>query len=261
VPTRQPSTRRAPPLTLLVALFLLGPLATACTTTHSARTVGAGNLGIEASLGGPMMANLGPMIPVPNLMLGARYGILQDLDVSGAFNVTAPVIPGIGLDLQTSLHWIPIQPGVRSQAITPTRGWSLGGTVGATWLTDFRTGFVVVPHVDAVGGFRHEWFSVFWGTGLGLNFFRPMGGRDVPMLSPYVGIELILSPKIAVSLRVTWHDVTHNAWGSGVQWAFMTDDDATKRAYAPLGISLGFSGDVWLRKKKDRATADEEDRP
>ena len=223
-----------------------------CTTTHSARTVGKDNLGLEASLGGPITTSLGAPIPIPNLFLGARYGLLDDLDISVNYNLTAPIIPGIVLDLQTELHWIPIQPGLGAQKENPAdkkstkNGFSAGGSIGAAWMTDFKSGLIVIPYLDLVAGWRISWFSIFLGTEVGLHFFRPFEQTDVLYLSPYVGFEFFPTEKVGLSLRATWYDITHNAYGSQVDWIYMGQDQNEKKAYAPFGVSLGFSYDFPL---------------
>jgi len=234
---------RARELVGLLALLLALAQASACTTTHTVRTVGQGNFGIETSLGGPMFTNLGAPLFAPNLFVGGRYGVLQDLDVSAAYNLTAPIIPGLPLDLMLGAHWVPIQPGIRSQAGTPDKGWSLATGFQLHSLSDFETGFLVFPAVDLAGGYRHKWFNPFVGVSLGLNFYRPLDRVHPTMLSPYVGAEFILSPKAALSFRITFHDVTYNYWGSQVDWVYLSTDEEAQKRHALFGIGLGFSWD------------------
>jgi len=231
------------------ALLLLGALTTgACTTTHSARTVGQGNLGVGVSLGGPLLTSLGPPIPVPNLFAGVRYGLRDDLDLSAHTNLTSPVIPGIALDLQTAVHWVPVQPGLRGQ--DDEVGWSAGGSLGVEWMSDLASGLVVVPWVDGVGGYRHRRVGVFAGTAIGCHLFRPLDDHDALLLSPYLGVELFLTKRSALSLRGTWHDVSHDYYGSGTEWVFTTQDLDQERAHAPFGVTLGFSADLSLRPER-----------
>ncbi|HUT78573.1 MAG TPA: hypothetical protein VM285_12845, partial [Polyangia bacterium] len=226
---------------LAVALVILR--AAACTTTHTVRTVGRGNFGIETTLGGPMFTNLGAPVFAPNLFIGGRYGVLDDLDLFAAYNLTGPIIPGIALDLALGVHWVPIQPGLRAQIGTPRRGWSLATGVELHSLSDFETGFMVFPAVDLAVGYRDRWFNPFVGASLGLNCYRPFDEVEPVMLSPYLGVELIISRKAAVSARVTFFDVTHNYWGSQVEWVYLARDDGARERYAILGVSLGFSFD------------------
>jgi hypothetical protein len=239
------NTRPARARELLGACALMIALAqaAACTTTHTVRTVGQGNFGVETSLGGPMFTNLGAPLFTPNLFVGGRYGVLDDLDVSAAYNLTGPIIPGLAMDLILAAHWVPIQPGLRAQTGTPEKGWSLATGIQLHSLTDFETGFRAFPAFDLAGGYRYRWFNPFVGVSLALHFYRPFDRVHPTMLSPYVGAEFILSDKAALSFRITFFDVTYNYWGSQVDWVYLaTDEDAHERR-ALLGIGLGFSWD------------------
>jgi hypothetical protein len=231
--------------TLLGMTVLLVALANAaaCTTTHTVRTVGQGNFGVEASFGGPMFTNLGGAIPMPNLFVGGRYGVLDDLDVSAAYNLTGPISPGIAMDLILGAHWVPIQPGLRSQTATPEQGWSLATGLQLHSLTDFETGFVAIPAIDLAVGYRYKWLNPFVGASLALHFFRPADRANIPMLSPYVGAEFILSKRAAISARVTFFDVAYNYWGSPVDWVYLKKDNDARKRKAILGVGLGFSFD------------------
>jgi hypothetical protein len=238
-----------------LGLLLALAQAAACTTTHTVRTVGRGNFGVETSLGGPLLTNLGAPIFAPNLFVGGRYGVLDDLDVSAAYNVTGPIIPGVALDLALGAHYVPIQPGLRAQAGTPERGWSLATGFELHGLSDLETGFLVFPAFDLAAGYRYRWFNPFVGVSLGLNFYRPFDEVHPTMLNPYVGAELILSRKAALSFRVTFFDVTYNYWGSQVEWVYLARDDDARERRAILGISLGFSWDFVDDPPAPQATA------
>ena len=123
---------QVPPIGTLLRVLCIGLCATACTATHSVRTVGKGNSAVEMSLGGPMLTDLGGAIPAPNLFIAGRYGVRDDLDVSLAYNITAPIVPGIVLDGILSAHYVPIQPGLGRQQDTPSKGWSLLGVTKAS---------------------------------------------------------------------------------------------------------------------------------
>ncbi len=190
-----------------------------------------------------MLTNLGPAIPVPNLFVGGRYGILDELDISAAYNLTAPIIPGIALDLILSEHWVPIQPGLGFQSSTPDKGWSLATGFSLHGLSDFKTGFVAIPVFDVATGWRHRWFNPFVGVSLGLNFYRPFGETNVAQLNPYAGIDFILSEHASLSVRVTFFDVVYNYYGSQVEWVYLRDDEAEEKKYGLVGLSIGFSWD------------------
>lgn len=212
-----------------------------CTTTNSVRTIGKGNTALETTLGGPILTNLGFPMMTPNLYVGGRYGVLDDLDVSAHYNLTGPFIPGIGLNLILSGRWVPIQPGIRSQADTKDKGWSLATGLSLHSITDFQSGFVAIPVFDLAGGWRYKWFNPYIGVSLGLNFYRPFDRVHTPQINPYVGADFILNNRAGLCLRLTVYDVAYNLYGSGVEWVYLVDHKAEKKTYGAIGLSLGFS--------------------
>jgi hypothetical protein len=112
----------------------------ACAASHAGRTVGRDVLQAEISLGGPLVTNLGPAIPIPNLPLGLRYGVTDRLDVGGHVNVL-PLAMGGFLMLDSSLTWGIVRHEGRS-------GPNLATGAGFVLFTDFRDGARVSPMVD-----------------------------------------------------------------------------------------------------------------
>ncbi len=221
---------------LLCLVLLLG-----CTATNQVRTIGKGKFGIEATLGGPVTTSLGPPVPMPNIFLGGRYGILQDLDVAVHYNIFAPIIPGIPLDLITGVYWVPIQPGVRSQQSSPNKGWAAGGSLSLQWLTDFKNGFMLMPALELAGGWRYKWVNPYLGLSCGLNFYRPEDTRNFTQLNPFVGTEFFIRDRASIALKCTMFDIAYNLYGSQIKWVYMVDNTAENKKYGVLGVSLGFS--------------------
>ena len=241
-------------MVLIAAWLALAGLGAACTSAHSVRTIGKGNFGVEASLGGPFLTNLGAPFPAPNLFLGGRYGVLDELDLSLAYNLTAPITPGIALDLVLGEHWVPIQPGVGFQSASPEKGWSLATAFSVHALSDFETGFVAIPVFDLAFGYRYRWLNPFLGASLGLNFFRPFDEQNVAMLNPYFGVDVILTRKASLSLRVTFYDVAYNMYGSQVKWVYLVDDRSERKQYGAVALTLGFAWD-FVRAAEPSASA------
>jgi len=143
-----------------------------CAPTHAGRTLGTGVLQIEGSLGGPFIENLGPLIPVPNIPLGLRYGVTDRIDVSGHVNVL-PMIMGGFLAMDAGATFGILRHDGR-------RGPNLASQVGFAFLTDFQDGARISPMVDIAGGYTIDWFTPFagaefivdaWGKRLLGNFF------------------------------------------------------------------------------------------
>ncbi|MFC1476710.1 hypothetical protein ACFL5S_01970 [Fibrobacterota bacterium] len=219
-----------------------------CTATRQVRTIGKGNKGMEVTLGGPLFTNLGPPLPMPNFFIGGRYGLLQDLDIAVHYNLTAPIIPGIPLDLITGIYWVPIQPGIRRQENSPDKGWGVGGSFALQWITDFKSGFVALPAFELAGGWRYKWINPFVGMALGLNFYRPHDNTPFVQVNPFLGTEFIIGDRAGLSVKCTFFDIAYNLYGAQVDWVYVVDDTEEDRKYGVFGIALGFSWDFGRSK-------------
>ena len=212
-----------------------------CTATRQVRTIGKGNKGIEVTLGGPFFTNLGSPLPMPNLFIGGRYGLMQDLDIAVHYNLTAPIIPGIPLDLITGIYWVPLQPGIRNQEKSPYRGWGAGGSFAVQWLTDFKSGFVALPAIELSGGWRYKWINPFVGLALGFNFYRPHDNTNFVQVNPFLGTEFIIKDRAGLSFKCTFFDIAYNLYGSQIDWVYIVDNKEEDKKSGVFGISLGFS--------------------
>lgn len=224
---------------LLIFIVLLF----SCTATRQIRTIGKGNKGMEVTLGGPFFNDLGPPLPMPNLFVGGRYGLLQDLDIAVHYNLTAPIIPGIPLDLITGVYWVPIQPGIRGQEGSPDKGWGAGGSFALQWVTDFKHGFRIIPMFELAGGWRYRWINPFIGTAVGLDFYRPHDKTPFLHVNPFLGTGFIIKDRASLSLKCTFFDIAYNFYGSQVNWIYIVNDTDDDKKYGVFGIALGFSWD------------------
>lgn len=235
---------------LTIGLTLLLTATAACTAVHSVRTVGKGNAALETTLGGPFFKDLGGAVPAPNLFIGGRYGVRDDLDLSLNYNLTSPIVPGIGLDGILAAHYVPIQPGVGIERDSKQKGWSLATALEVHLITDFTNGAVAVPATSLAGGWRYKWFNPYLGLSLGLNFFRPYDNPNPVCLSPFVGVDFVLNERVSLGLRLTIYDVTYNMYGSQVTWVHLVNNVSAEKKYGMLGLALGFSYDFLRSNKK-----------
>jgi hypothetical protein len=211
-----------------------------CTAVNQTRTIGNGNFGLETSLGGPFMTNLGAPIPIPNLFLGARYGIRNDFDISANLNFLSPVTPGITLDLITAAHWLPIQPGIGFQDKNMSCGWSAGGSARIQWLSDFKSSLLLLPDLELIGAYRYKWLSLYTGVSTGFNFYRPDNNDPLIVFSPFSGIEFIPNKHLSFGIKCTAYDIFYNFKGSQMNWIYLVDKSSEWKRFAPLGVTIGF---------------------
>ncbi|HEX2957705.1 MAG TPA: hypothetical protein VHO70_12795 [Chitinispirillaceae bacterium] len=218
-----------------------------CTSVYQGRTIGKGKMAVETTLGGPILTDLGMPLPVPNLFTGLRYGLRNDLDIAAQYNILGPILPGIALDLITSVNWVPIQPGLALQSTTPDKGWGAGGVLDIQWVTNFKNGLVVLPSIDLVGSYRYRWISFFLGSAVGLNFYRIEDDDSKLSLSPFAGFEFITSKRLSFGVKCTAFDLLYNYNGSQAHWVYFVEDKEQRKKYAPFGISIGFGYEMKKR--------------
>jgi len=72
--------------------------ATSCGVTQAIRPIGRGALRAELSLGGPLFDNVGVAMPMPMVLVGARYGVLDRMDVHARWNGLLAGFGAFGMD-------------------------------------------------------------------------------------------------------------------------------------------------------------------
>ncbi len=230
--------------------FLLAAAAlTACTATHRTHTVGKNHAAAELALGGPMTTALGPPVPMPVVFLGGRYGVRDDLDIGATYNLTAPIVPSIPLHLETAVHWAPIQPGLREQP--DDQGWSVVTDASVTWLSDFDSGLMVFPALGVTGGYRYRFVAPYLGFTGAVNSYRPFARRGGVWHPPPGGLARGAGQHFGVTLEASWMDVSHNLYGSGLEWIYLKEDDqegVERGVFAPM---IGFTWDFDTRPGLD----------
>ncbi|MFW5960740.1 MAG: hypothetical protein ACOCSE_06435, partial [Chitinivibrionales bacterium] len=227
-------------LLVIIPVFLI--LSTlSCTSTLPVRTVGKGNSALEVTGGGPLFSDLGAVIPMPNLLIGYRYGMAKEVDISTHYNLTTAFIQDIALHLNTSLHYIPIQPGISRQESTPYKGHSLGIAFHIQWLSDFRTDLMILPALEASYGYRFDWFTPFVSFAAGFNIYRPDESYNSVNLYPSLGFECTIKKRTSLSLELTVIQAANNLHGTQVGWVSLINNQEEKKRYGQIGISIGFS--------------------
>ncbi len=210
-------------------------LLSACTVTHRTRTIGKGNAAAEVDLGGPISTALGAPVPMPLFFVGGRYGVHERVDLSAAYNVTMLATTGTPLHLETGAHWAPIAP--------PT-GWTLITSGELLWMSDFRTGLMVVPTVAVTGAHRWRKVAPYAGFTLALNAYRPFEDRSWLSLAPHLGAELTPGEHLGLTFELALLEATTNLYGSGMNWVFIAKGDGKRFAVLTpmIGLSWDFSG-------------------
>jgi hypothetical protein len=192
-----------------------------CAPSHAGRTLGRGVLQIEGGLGGPLIQNLGPAIPIPNVPVGARYGVNDHLDVAGHVNLLTLFAGGfLVIDTELTMGLI------RHEG---SRGPNLAASVGFALLTDFQSGARFSPMFDVAGGYTIDWFTVYGGVEMLLDFWRGSVHLD-----PMVGVEIDIRSFTLFGTFIWYHP-----FGDGYHNSF---EYVTPGDHGSLGLMIGLKG-------------------
>ena len=179
-------------------------LAASCAPTHAGRTLGKGVLQVEGCYGGPLFKNLGATMPIPNIPVGARYGVTDRVDLASHVNVL-PMIMGGFLALDAGATYGIIKHEGRS-------GPNLASQVGFALLTDFSDGTRVSPTLDLAGGYTLGWFTPF----LGAEFVGDVSGERL-LGNFYAGSEADIG-NLTLAAAGVWFTPWFETYTSSVEY-------------------------------------------
>jgi hypothetical protein len=197
---------------LLAALLLLG-----CGLNAHVRPVEKGTLAIEAAVGGPALLVSGAPVPLLLSTVGARYGLVDRLDISLHTHITTLAAYKLfGLDL--GLGWLvfdqrgaipAVDLSARFYFFTDFAQAQSAGELSIT--TSWLIGEQVMPYltftvyVDALAGAAH--------------------------LAPGIGAEFRVG-RFAIIPEVRWYAPETSTRGSSVEWL-------SPGKYGAIGLVLG----------------------
>ena len=178
--------RRSPSLLSCLLTCLLG-LCLACAPQNLSRTVGRGNGELSVGVGGPLLDDLGPTVPVPHLDVGGRVGATDWLDVGANADLLAFAYSIWSVDFMANFQ-LYRQPGGLAVA-SSARLYTFGD------LND-PPGFRGLPELGLhLGGPvpKVRWLQLYGGA-LGTFNFRPPPDRPPAFFTPFFGVEFLMPP-------------------------------------------------------------------
>jgi len=209
----------ARPAAVLALLAVAG-----CAASHAGRTVGRGILQGEVGLGGPLVTNLGPAVPIPNVPLGIRYGVTDRVDFSAHWNVLPVVLGGL-VQVDAGFTWAILHRETGS-------GPNLATGASLMLMTDFRHGARLSPILDIAGGYTYRWFTVFAGFDVVADY---AGGGA--LFNPFAGIEVDLPRRVALQLAAKWFSPAFEGFASPIRYVSV---DYRGGIGVLVGIKFGF---------------------
>lgn len=201
-----------------------------CLPSHAGRTLGKGALQAEVGLGGPIFNNLGAPIPMPSLPVGARYGLVDGLDVSGHINPLTFVVGGF-LTADAQATFALVGDGQR-------RGFHMATSTGLGLLTDFSQMARVSPLFDLAMSYGFSKVAPFAGTELILDVW---GGAII--WNPFIGLEVDLG-RTTVSLAGVWFNAGFDTSSTPLEWVSPGDRGA-------IGVLLGLKLGLLAPRQKE----------
>jgi hypothetical protein len=217
------------PSRLFFLLALALPLAagTGCAHTHQVRPLGKGNATVNASLGGPLAGVFDIVLPTPIFSVGGAYGVTDNVEVLGHFDVTAAAFGSFHYDMGAAWH-----PMISEGGPKPTLTFGGGAHVLAS-----GESVLVAPVLDFASAWRLGRGHLIY---IGLDAAVPIRERATLIAGPYVGAEARLGKRVGLALEVKyfspWYDTKPNAptWISPGGYGFIS---------ALLGVNV-YIGDV-----------------
>lgn len=177
--------------TLLPLLALVG-----CTTSRAVKPLPKGSGALTASIGGPMIADLGPTIPLPMTTVGGVYGVDGKTNVHGALHPTGLAafrVLGASVGVARQL-WDQQGASPRLMADATVSGF-FGDAVNGGLAPSGRV-FVDVSGVLSWDVGDHSLYT-------GLDLFLQPTSPEQPHLTPLVGAE-IRRGRTGVALEAEW---------------------------------------------------------
>jgi hypothetical protein len=183
---------------LLLLAFLAG-----CAARTTIEPVGADNLRLNASLGGPLVSAFGTYPPIPNLTAGATYGISDRIDANGTVYLLPLLYSLAGFDV--GVAWYPLL----NDGPTPT----LSIQPRLMSFTSFKSGvddrFRIYPVVSTSAAWKLGAGMIYAGTDVTIPVSQPDYDRDPApvIISPMIGYRWNIWGEARLYTELKWHGV------------------------------------------------------
>lgn len=148
----------------LPAVATLTLVLASCATIHSVRPLSQGERQLDASLGGPLVTNLGVPMPIPLVSVNYLYGLTNDVSVGGTAYVTDALF-GTGHIEANGIVGLFNQKGA-------VPALSLEANLHA--ITDFRTSVQFFPELNLTPSWELGDFLLYGGAGAMFNLYPDM---------------------------------------------------------------------------------------
>lgn len=216
-----------------MSLLLTLGLFTACGVMNGARPMDQGHHAVGLTVGGPMLAAAGLVLPLPNATLEARTGLppLLDraLDLNVGLNLTAIAFGQAGAHVGAS--WLLVdQKGLRPALSVTDRVYLYTNALDRT--KDQREWWGA-NQLELTGSYALNSHLVYFGMAEALDFRAP--GL---LVSPFAGVQLApRSDRVRFQLEGRWYAVNRLPDAHNIDW--VTAGRGAIGVNAGVAVTLG----------------------
>lgn len=178
------------------ALILSG-----CAAHTTLEPLPVGKLSPHASVGGPVVAAFGAMVPIPYLTAGADYGLAPRLMLGGNAHLLPLAYGIVGVD--AALAWFPWD----GDGLRPTVGVEARVLAFSSFKAQVDDRFIAYPVFSASAAWRIRGALLYAGAHLAGPVPRPEYDPSPERLiwSPFVGYRWTLGERYALLTELKWH--------------------------------------------------------
>jgi hypothetical protein len=182
---------------LIVMLALLA----GCAARTTIEPVGKDNLRLNGSLGGPLVAAFGTYPPIPNLAVGATYGLDDRLDLNGTVHLLPLLYSLAGMD--ASIVWYPLL----NDGATPTVSLQPRLMAFASFKSGVEDRVRVYPALSSSAAWKLGAGMIYAGFDLTVPISQPDYDSDAAsfILSPLAGYRWDAWKTTRLYFELKWH--------------------------------------------------------
>ncbi len=214
-------------------VLLMTSLLTACGVMNGARPQAPGTHAAGLTLGGPMLAAAGLVLPLPNAVLEGRSGLPRlldrELDVNYGVNLSAIAFGQAGVHVGAS--WLLLeQQGWRPALSVSDRVYLY---TNAFDRTKAQREWWAATQVELTASYALGSHLVYFGAAEALDFRNPR-----LLLSPFIGLQAApASDRVRFQLEARWHAMNALPEAQNVDW--ITPGRGAIGLNAGVAVTLG----------------------
>lgn len=209
-----------------ILVLLISSLLVSCAAHTNIEPVGKGKLKANANFGGPIVTAFDLKVPIPNISVGANYGLKDNLNLNANVQLLPLFYQIAGGEIGGS--WYPIL----NKGYIPTIGISGNLLLLSSFKSNVETKFRAYPLLDLSFAWELGQNIIYTGVGSVLPFNNLIYYEDnTPMISPFVGYRWKIGNNYNLYSEIKW-------LGINKQTNMIAVEYLTFNNYGALGVYL-----------------------